>query len=131
MGGVKNSTSMKKELVGDRHGKVHGAERADEVLQLLTRYTPLSIRYIQKGDELEAFLGRQGEGTAVGVDLPSHDLLDDCLVPVPYQFLLQAGGVLHLTRKGGEISLKARMVSSETLCCWVGFSCEEQNRSSI
>ena len=113
------------------HGTVHGAERADEALQLLTRYTPLSIRYLQKGDKLEAFLGRQGKGTAVGVDHPSHDLLDDCPVLVPNQFLLQADGVLHLTRKGGDISLRARMVSSETLCCWVGFYWEEQKRSSI
>ena len=101
---------------GSRHGEVHGAERADEVLQILTRYTPLSIRYFQREDKIEAFLGRQGKGTAVGVDRPSHDLLDDCSVPVPNQFLLQAGGVLHLTRKGGEISLRARMVSSVTLC---------------
>ena len=101
---------------GSRHGEVHGAERADEVLQILTRYTPLSIRYFQREDKIEAFLGRQGKGTAVGVDHPSHDLLDDFSVPVPNQFLLQAGGVLHLTRKGGEISLRARMVSSVTLC---------------
>ena len=33
--------------------------------------------------------------------------------------------------KEGKISLRARIVISETLCCWVGFSWEAQRRSSI
>ena len=38
----------------------------------------------------------------MGVDHPSQDLLGRCLVPVPGQFFIQAGGLLHIDRKGGE-----------------------------
>ena len=38
----------------------------------------------------------------MGVYHPYQDLLYHCPVPIPSQHLLQAGGVLHLTRQGGE-----------------------------
>ena len=35
---------------GPRHGEVHGAELADEALQILDGYVLLDICYLQKGD---------------------------------------------------------------------------------
>ena len=35
---------------GPRHGKVHGVEISNEVLQILDGYAPLDIGYLQKRD---------------------------------------------------------------------------------
>ena len=67
---------------GPKHGKVHGAEITYEAIQILNVFTPLAIRYLQKGDYLEMFLGRQGEGNPVGVDHQYQNLLDRLPVPV-------------------------------------------------
>ena len=77
-------------------------ELVDEVIHLIGGYTPLAIGYIQKGDYLEALLGRKGEGTPVGVNHPSQYLLDSFPVPILSQRFIYAGGVLHLTCKGRE-----------------------------
>ena len=77
-------------------------ELDDEALQLIDRYTPMSIGYLQKGDYLEALLGIQGKVTTMGADRPYQYFLDRYAVPTPGQRLIQASRVLHLTRKGGE-----------------------------
>ena len=87
---------------GPRHGEVHGVELGDEALQLIDRYTPLDIGYLQKGDYLEALLGIQGKVTTMGADRPYRYFLDSYAVPAPGQLLLQASRVLRLTQKGGE-----------------------------
>ena len=89
------------EYILDAYGTWSGA-CVIEVLQILDRYAPLAIGYLQNGYYLEGSLGGQGEGTPMGVDFPFQDLLDRCSVPIPGQCFLRAGRVLHLTQQGGE-----------------------------
>ena len=57
------------EYILDAYGTWSGA-CVIEVLQILDRYAPLAIGYLQKGDYLESSLVGQGKGTLMGVNHP-------------------------------------------------------------
>ena len=83
--------------------QVHGAQFADQSLELLCGNSMLRVGNVQKCSKLRHPLWGKSEGALIGVHSPAQDLLGCFPVPVSLYGLFGADRVISFSGEGGEI----------------------------